>query len=436
MHTPGNNYLSRPLNGLKNTFRSLQYRNYRLFFGGQSISLTGTWIQRIAMPWLVYHLTGSVVLLGVVGFAGQIPTFLLASYAGVITDRRNRYHILIATQVLAMLQALTLALLYFLGIIEVWHILALSVMLGLINAFDVPARQSFVIEMVEKKKDLGNAIALNSSMVNGARLIGPSVAGVLIATTGEGVCFLINGLSYLVVIASLIGMKVTPRVIAKKSTRVMQELKEGFHYTFGFAPIKSIILLLALVSLMGMPYNVLMPVFAKEVLHGDSHTFGFLMGATGLGAITGAMYLASRKSVDGLERLIPAAAAVFGLGLIAFSQSRLFWLSMILMVLTGLGMMLTMASSNTIIQTVVDDSKRGRVMSFYAMAFMGTAPFGSLFAGAVAKVVGAPLTLAIGGAAVVAGALLFARQLPKIQETILPVYREMGIRPNKSSTQP
>ena len=436
MHTPGNNYLSRPLNGLKNTFRSLQYRNYRLFFGGQSISLTGTWIQRIAMPWLVYHLTGSVVLLGVVGFAGQIPTFLLASYAGVITDRRNRYHILIATQVLAMLQALTLALLYFLGIIEVWHILALSVMLGLINAFDVPARQSFVIEMVEKKKDLGNAIALNSSMVNGARLIGPSVAGVLIATTGEGVCFLINGLSYLVVIASLIGMKVTPRVIAKKSTRVMQELKEGFHYTFGFAPIKSIILLLALVSLMGMPYNVLMPVFAKEVLHGDSHTFGFLMGATGLGAITGAMYLASRKSVDGLERLIPAAAAVFGLGLIAFSQSRLFWLSMILMVLTGLGMMLTMASSNTIIQTVVDDSKRGRVMSFYAMAFMGTAPFGSLFAGAVAKVVGAPLTLAIGGTAVVAGAILFARQLPKIQETILPVYREMGIRPNKSSTQP
>ncbi|GET28061.1 MFS transporter [Prolixibacter sp. SD074] len=435
MHTPGNNYLSRPLNGLKNTFRSLQYRNYRLFFGGQSISLTGTWIQRIAMPWLVYHLTGSVVLLGVVGFAGQIPTFLLASYAGVITDRRNRYHILIATQILAMLQALTLALFYFLGIIEVWHILVLSVMLGIINAFDAPARQSFVIEMVERKQDLGNAIALNSSMVNGARLIGPSVAGVLIATTGEGICFLINGLSYLVVIASLLGMKVTPRVIAKKSTRVIQELKEGFHYTFGFAPIKSIILLLALVSLMGMPYNVLMPVFAKEVLHGDSHTFGFLMAATGLGAITGAMYLASRKSVDGLERLIPAAASVFGLGLIAFSQSRLFWLSMILMVLTGLGMMLTMASSNTIIQTVVDDSKRGRVMSFYTMALMGTAPFGSLFAGAVAKAVGAPLTLAIGGTAVTTGAILFARRLPKIQEGIFPVYRKMGIRSGNPGKQ-
>ncbi|GET21480.1 MFS transporter [Prolixibacter denitrificans] len=431
MHTPGNTHWSKTLKGLKNTFRSLQYRNYRLFFGGQSISLIGTWIQRIAMPWLVYHLTGSVVLLGVVGFAGQIPTFLLASYAGVITDRRNRYHILIATQVLAMLQALTLALLFFLGIIQVWHIIALSILLGLINAFDVPARQSFVIEMVEKKQDLGNAIALNSSMVNGARLLGPSIAGVLIAVTGEGVCFLINGLSYLVVIASLLNMKVTPRQIRKKTTRIIEELKEGYHYTFGFAPIKSIILLLALVSLMGMPYNVLMPVFAKEVLHGDSHTFGFLMGASGLGAITGAMYLASRKNVIGLERLIPAAAAVFGLGLIAFSQSRFFWLSMPLMVITGLGMMLTMASSNTVIQTVVDDSKRGRVMSFYAMAFMGTAPFGSLFAGAVAKAVGAPLTLTIGGVAVVLGALLFARQLPKIREGIFPVYREMGIRSGK-----
>jgi len=436
MNTPNNKHQSKTLNGIKNTFRSLQYRNYRLFFGGQSISLTGTWIQRIAMPWLVYHLTGSVVLLGVVGFAGQIPTFLLASYAGVITDRRNRYHILITTQILAMIQALTLALLFFLGVIQVWHILALSVMLGLINAFDMPARQSFVIEMVEKKEDLGNAIALNSSMVNGARLLGPSIAGVLIAATGEGVCFLINGLSYLVVIASLLYMKVTPRVINKKSARFLQELKEGFHYTFGFAPIKSIILLLALVSLMGMPYSVLMPVFAKEILHGDSHTFGFLMGASGLGAISGAMYLASRKNAAGLERVIPMAAAAFGLGLIAFSQSRLFWVSMIMMVLTGLGMMLTMASSNTIIQTVVDDSKRGRVMSFYAMAFMGTVPFGSLFAGGMAKVVGAPLTLTIGGAACIVGAVFFARQLPKIQAAILPVYREMGIRPERRVKEP
>ena len=436
MNTPNNKHQSKTLNGIKNTFRSLQYRNYRLFFGGQSISLTGTWIQRIAMPWLVYHLTGSVVLLGVVGFAGQIPTFLLASYAGVITDRRNRYHILITTQILAMIQALTLALLFFLGVIQVWHILALSVMLGLINAFDMPARQSFVIEMVEKKEDLGNAIALNSSMVNSARLLGPSIAGVLIAATGEGVCFLINGLSYLVVIASLLYMKVTPRVINKKSARFLQELKEGFHYTFGFAPIKSIILLLALVSLMGMPYSVLMPVFAKEILHGDSHTFGFLMGASGLGAISGAMYLASRKNAAGLERVIPMAAAAFGLGLIAFSQSRLFWVSMIMMVLTGLGMMLTMASSNTIIQTVVDDSKRGRVMSFYAMAFMGTVPFGSLFAGGMAKVVGAPLTLTIGGAACIVGAVFFARQLPKIQAAILPVYREMGIRPERRVKEP
>lgn len=413
--------------GLKIIFRSLQYRNYRLFFGGQGISLIGTWIQRIAMPWLVYHLTSSAFLLGVVGFAGQIPTFLLAPFAGVLTDRWNRYHILIVTQILAMIQALILAFLLFISVIKVWHIIFLSVLLGCINAFDTPARQSFIVEMVGKKEDLGNAIALNSSMVNGARLLGPTIAGVLIASTGEGICFLLNGLSYLVVIMCLLNMKVIPRKTNKQNTHVLKELKEGFSYTFGFAPIKYIILLLGLVSLVGMPYAVLMPVFAKEILHGGSHTFGFLMGSSGLGALIGAIYLASRKSVLGLGRIIPLSAGIFGFGLIVFSLSRLFSLSLLLMIITGLGMMLQMASSNTILQTIVDDDKRGRVMSFYTMAFMGTVPFGSLLAGGLASILGAPNTLIIGGALCILGALIFASKLSDLKKLVYPIYLRLGI---------
>lgn len=415
--------------GLRNIFRSLQYRNYRLFFSGQSISLIGTWIQRIATPWLVYHLTDSAFLLGLVGFAGQIPTFLIAPFAGVLTDRWNRYHLLIATQILAMIQALVLAGLYFTGSITVWEIVILSMFLGVVNAFDVPARQSFVVEMVEKKEDLGNAIALNSSMVNGARLLGPSIAGILIALTGEGVCFLLNGLSYIFVIVSLLMMRVSPRSVQRKDTHVVHELKEGFRYAFGFRPIRYIILLLALISLMGMPYTVLMPVVAKDILHGGAHTFGFLMGASGLGALTGAFFLASRKNAMGLDRLIPIAAAVFGLGLVVFSFSHLFILSMVIMVFIGLGMMMQMAASNTILQTIVDDDKRGRVMSFYTMAFMGAAPFGSFLAGALAKAVGAPYTILFGGVACIIGAILFARKLPEIKTHIHPIYVRLGFVP-------
>lgn len=413
--------------GFRSTFRSLKYRNYRLFFTGQSISLIGTWIQRITIPWLVYHLTNSAFLLGVVGFAGQIPTFLIAPFAGVFTDRMNRYHLLIGTQIAAMIQAFVLAFLYLSGQIQVWHIIGLSVVLGIINAFDVPVRQSFMIEMVEKKEDLANAIALNSSMVNGARLLGPSIAGLLIALTGEGVCFLLNGISYLFVIASLLMMKIKPRAIAQKSKHVWKEMQEGFNYTFGFPPIRYIILLLALVSLTAMPYTVLMPVVAKEVLHGGSHTFGFLMGASGLGALLGALFLASRKNVLGLDKLIALAAAIFGLSLIAFSFSRHFGLSLALMIFIGLGMMLQMASSNTIIQTVVDDDKRGRVMSFYTMAFMGTAPFGSFLAGSLASKLGAPVTLLIGGSVCLLGTLVYARKLPRLKETVRPTYIKMGL---------
>ena len=419
--------LSKHISGnLKNIFRSLKYRNFRLFFGGQSISLIGTWIQRIAMPWLVYDLTNSVVLLGIVGFAGQIPTFLMAPFAGVLVDRKNRYKILIATQVLAMIQALILAALVYTGHIQVWHLVALSVMLGLINAFDMPSRQSFMIELVEKKDDLGNAIALNSTMVNSARLLGPSIAGVLISLAGEGTCFLINGLSYIVVISTLLFMKINLKPKIKKSSKVINELKEGFRYTFGFKPIRFVILLLALVSLMGMPFSVLMPVYAKEILHGESHTFGFLMGASGLGALSGALYLASRKNVAGLEKIIPFSAMVFGSGLILLSLSKVFWLASIVMIITGAGMMMVMASSNTIIQTIIDDNKRGRVMSIYAMAFMGTAPFGSLMAGSLAKVIGTPMTFGIGGLSCIIGATFYLRKIPELQKHIRPVYKKLG----------
>jgi MFS family permease len=421
------------LAGLKIMFRSLRYKNYRLFFGGQSLSLIGTWIQRIALPWLVYRISGSPFLLGLVGFTGQIPAFLLSPFGGVVSDRRNRHHILIVTQILAMIQALVLAFLFFRGGIKVWHIILLGTLLGCVNAFDMPARQAFVIEMVEKKEDLGNAIALNSSMVNSARLQGPSIAGVLIAAVGEGMCFLLNGLSYLFVIASLLLMNVAPQKAKLPNARVWQRLKEGFSYAFGFPAIRFPILLLGLVSLMGMPYVVLMPIFAKEILHGGSHTFGFLMGASGIGALGGAFYLASRKSVLGLEKIIPFSAAIFGAGLTAFSFSRVFWLSLALMFISGLGMIIQMASSNTILQTIVDDDKRGRIMSLYAMAFLGTVPFGSLLAGGLADWIGAPNTLIIGGVSCILGAFIFARKLPELKKMIQPIYVKFGIIPEVAS---
>jgi len=371
------------------------------------------------MPWLVYDLTKSVLLLGVVGFVGQIPTFLISPFAGVLTDRWNRYHILIVTQILAMVQASVLAWLVLSNTIEVWQIVLLSGILGCVNAFDIPARQSFVVKMVDKKEDLSNAIALNSSMVNGARLLGPSLAGMLIATTGEGICFLINAISYIFVIWSLLLMKIIPDEKRHRDQPVLTELKKGFAYTFGSIPIKYTILLLALVSLMGMPYTVLMPAFAREILHGGSHTFGFLMGASGFGALTGAFYLASRKSVIGLDKIIPLATITFGSGLILFSYSHQFVLSMALMVITGLGMMLQMASINTVLQTIVTDDMRGRVMSFYTMAFMGTAPFGSLLAGSMAKFIGVPQTILFGGVVCIFGAILFIRKLPQITRSIL-----------------
>jgi MFS family permease len=413
----------------KIVFRSLQYRNYRLFFSGQSISLIGTWMQRIALPWMVYHITGSAFLLGLVGFAGQIPTFLLAPVAGVITDKFSKYRVLLITQIASLIQALILAILTLLGAIHIWHIVVLSIILGCINAFDTPSRHSFVIEMVEKKEDIGNAIALNSMMFNGARIIGPSIAGLMLATAGEGICFLINALSYIFVIGSLLMMRVKPVAIRKKEGNLIKDLKEGLNYTFGYAPIKHILILLSVVNIMGTSYQVLMPVFAKEVIHGDSGTFGFLMGAAGIGALAGAFYLASRETLIRMGSIIPAATGIFGFGLVILSFTSYFYLSIALMIIIGLGMMLQTASSNTIIQTITDDDKRGRVMSFYTMAIMGTSPFGSLVAGSLAKLIGTPETIFIGGLTCITGAFFFYRKLPELKRIVRPVYVKMGLIP-------
>lgn len=411
----------------------MRHRNYRLFFGGQVISLIGTWMQQIAVTWLVYRLTNSAFLLGVVGFSSQMPAFVLSPFAGVLADRMNRHRIVIATQVFSMLQASVLAVLTLTGNIAVWHIVVLSMILGLINAVDIPARQSFLLDMIASKEDLGNAIALNSSMFNGARLVGPSIAGLLIGAVGEGMCFLINAVSFVAVIIALLAMNITRRERKPHSMSVLEGFKEGIKYAFGFPPIKYILLLLALVSIMGMPYAVLMPIIAKDILHGGAHTLGFLMGSIGVGALTGALYLASRKSVRGLARWIAIAAAIFGIGLAAFSLSRVLWLSMTLLLITGFGMMVQMASSNTILQTIVDDDKRGRVMSLYTMAFMGMAPFGSLLAGSLAGTIGAPNTLLINGVVCFLGAILFATKLPLLREKIRPIYRKIGIIPEVSS---
>lgn len=422
--------------GLAFMVRALRHRNYRLFFVGQSISLIGTWMTRIATSWLVYRLTHSAMLLGTVGFVGQVPAFLLGPFAGVLIDRVDRHRLLVLTQVLAMVQSLALAALTLSGRITLGEIIALSAFQGVINAFDMPARQSFVIKMVERREDLGNAIALNSSMVNGARIIGPSIAGVLIAVVGEGWCFLADGVSYLAVIASLLLMVLSPHPSVEKSSRpgALAQFREGWRYVVGFAPIRKTLSLLTLVSLVGMPYTVLMPVFATRVLHGGPGTLGMLMTATGAGALIGALFLASRKSVLGLEWTIPSAAALFGAGLIAFACSHWLWLSLPLLMATGFGFMVQMAASNTLLQTIVEEDKRGRVMSFYAMSLMGTTPFGSLLAGTAASRIGAPNTLLLGGVGCLLGAAWFVRGLPALQQTLRPIYIRLGILPEDTKT--
>lgn len=413
--------------------RALRHRNYRLFFAGQSLSLIGTWMTQVATSWLVYRLTKSPLLLGLVGFSGQVPALLLAPFGGVWVDRLNRLRLLKLTQTLSMLESFALAALAFTHTINIWNIIALTAFQGAVNALDMPGRQSFLVEMIEDRGDLANAIALNSSMVNGARLIGPSIAGVVIAISGEKWCFLIDGFSYLAVIASLFMMRVSSPPIARKQTSIFHELKSGWDYVVGFSPIRSILILLACVSLVGMPYVVLMPVFAGSVLHGGAHTLGFLTATSGLGALASAIVLAMRKTVVGLGRIIAACSMLFGAGLIGFGLSRWLWLSLPVILVTGFSMMQQMAASNTIMQTIVDEDKRGRVMSFYTMAFIGMMPFGSLMAGGLANSIGAPRTVMIGGALCMICAGWFATQLKEIRRQVRPIYKELGILPEVAS---
>lgn len=420
---------SAPGRDFSHAWRALRHRNFRLFFGGQSISLIGTWMTRVATSWLVYRLTRSSLLLGTVGFAGQIPTFLLAPLAGVIVDRIDRHKVLVWTQTLAMLQSFAMAWLTLAHRITIGEVLALSAFQGFINAFDMPGRQSFMVKMVEDRADLSNAIAINSSMVNMARLIGPSLAGMLIAATNEGWCFLVDGASYIAVIFSLLMMRLPKAGEQRNESGMIEQLREGWSYVSGSAPIRTILLLFAVLSLMGWPFMVLMPIFAVQVLHGGPHTLGFLMGAVGVGSLISALALVLRRSVRGLSRMIPIAAVIFGAGLIGFGLSTSFVLSMPLMLITGFGMMQGLTASNTIIQTLVDEKMRGRVMSYYTMAFVGMAPFGSLLAGALAHQIGAPRTVIVSGIACILGAAWFWSRLPSIRKEMRPVYERLGIVP-------
>ncbi len=417
---------------IQNILRAFKSRNYRLFFGGQGISLIGTWMQQIALGWLVYKLTDSAFLLGLVSFSAQIPTFIFASFAGVFADKYNKHKIILTTQVLALFQSSFLAVLTLTNVIEIWHIIVLSIFNGLINSFDMPTRQSFVIDLIDDKNDLPNAIALNSSMFNAARLIGPTIAGIIISAFGEGICFLINAISYFAVINALLLMKFNNKGKQVSEKKLLKGVKEGFVYAYNFIPIRTLLLLIAILSLTGMPYTVLMPIFAKDILHGDANTLGFLFGAIGVGAFIGAIYLASRKTILGLGKLIVIATIVFSIGLIFFSQSGAIYFSIPLMIFTGWGMMTQMASSNTLLQTIVDEDKRGRIMSLYVMSFMGTAPFGSLLAGSLAGKIGAANTVLLMGIISLFTAFWFSKELPTIRKFTKPIYIKLGIIPEVS----
>ena len=402
-----------PRQNLPVTLRALKHRNFQLFFGGQLISLIGTWMQSVAQSWLVYGLTGSSLLLGSVGFASQFPVLLASPLGGMVADRYNRQRIVIGTQVASMTLAFMLAVLTLAHRITIPEIFVLAVLLGIVNAFDIPGRQSFLVEMVGKE-DLINAIALNSSMFNGARIVGPAIAGILVSRIGEGWCFFANAVSYIAVIIGLFMMRMPPRAHLPTGP-ALAHLMEGFRFVSRTAPIRAILLLLGLVSLVAMPYTVLMPIFADRILHGGARGLGILMGATGVGALLGALMLAARTGVQGLGRWVTFACAGFAITLIAFGLSRNFWLSATLLVPVGFCMMLQMSSSNTLIQSMVPDHLRGRVMAVYSMMFMGMAPFGALLGGALADRLGAPVTVSMGAIACLIGAAIFGLRLPKIR---------------------
>jgi MFS family permease len=415
--------------------RALEYPNYRLFFCGQLISLTGTALTMVATTWLVYRLASRSMpletarMLGLVTFVGQAPMFFLVPFAGVLADRVNRHSVLVVTQTLSMLQSFALAYLTFKGIITIAQIMALSVFQGLVNAVDIPARQAFVIEMVEKSEDLPNAIALNSSMYQVTRLIGPAVAGLLIWFVGEGYCFLIDGISYMAVIAALLAMRLKPHRLDGGGRNPLLALKDGLVYAFGFGPIRILLLMVAAVSLWTVPTSVLMPIFAAQVLGGRSGMYGLLLSAVGVGALAGTIYLASRRTVVGLGRIIALAGVALGLAMIGFAASRWLWLSLPLLMVTGGSFVVLAASCNTLLQTIVDDDKRGRVMSLFAMCMVGVAPFAGLVGGYAAQYIGAPRTVAIAGAACMVSGAVFASKLKTLRPLIRPIYIRKGILP-------
>jgi MFS family permease len=406
---------------MSHAWRALRRRNFRLFVCGQSISVIGTWMTRLATSWLVYRLTHSVLLLGLVGFSGQIAAFALGPFAGVWVERLNRRKLLVWTQAAGAFQSLALAALTLAHVIALWEIIALTALQGLINAFDMPGRQSFLVQMVEDRNDLGNAIAINSSMANGARLIGPAIAGVVIGAFGEGWCFLIDGVSYFAVIASLLLMRIKPLNIRRNAAGMIEQMREGWDYVRAYRPIRTVLLLFALISLMGYPYAVLLPAFAGQTLHGGAYTLGWLTAASGIGALVSGVSLAVRKSVAGLTHMLQIAVAMLGSALILFGLSHTLWLSLALMVFTGFGLMQGAAVSNTIIQSLVAEDKRARVMGYYTMAFFGATPFGSLLAGALANRIGAPHTVMATGAFCLAGSLWFTLEAPKVKAAMRPI---------------
>jgi MFS family permease len=416
--------------------RALRSRNFRLYFGGQLVSLVGTWMQMVAMSWLVYRLTDSAAMLGYIGFLSQIPTFVLAPLAGVVADRWNRRSMMVVTQTLAMLQAFLLAFLVWSGAAAVWQIIPLSLLLGVINAFDAPVRQAFTVDLVDRKEDMVNAIAVSSIMFNGARLIGPTVAGLSIAVIGEAGCFFLNGVSFLAVIVALFMMRLAPPKVRTRESQLMQDLKEGASYTLRSIPIRILLLFLALMSVVSMPLQTLMPVMTKQVLHGSAAMLGFLVGAAGVGSLIGGLYLAQRRDVLGLEKRIAFSAGLFGVAAVALGFTRSVWIALPLAVVAGLGLMVQSGSSTTLVQILVEDDKRGRVMSFHTMAFMGMMPFGSLLGGVLGDRIGAPATVLLSGVICLAGTLAFARQLDTWRQHAHPVYERIGVMGQDGTSDP
>ncbi len=434
---------------MKFLFRALRSRNYRLYFAGQMTSLAGTWMSLMAMGWLVYRLTQSELMLGLLGFCMHAPTFALSPVAGALVDRTSRRAVMVAAQSLDMVVMFVLAVLTLGGWVEVWHVLTGCGVLGVAKAFDMPARQSLVVEIIEHRDDLSNAIALNSSMFHGARLVGPVLGGLVIglASTsrvgawlgedrGEGLVFLIDGVSYLAVIGSLLALRLTAKVRPATRKHLLHDMKEGFMHAYGFGPMRAMMMLIGAMALLGVPYGTLLPVFASQVLEGNERTYSLLMSAGGLGAFAGAMYLASRRSVLGLGRVIAMAVVMFGLSLVLFACSSWLWLSLVMLVMAGGTSMVAMAGTNTIVQTMVDDTMRGRVMSFYGMTFMGAMPAGALAAGQLATILGAPVTVMVGGTACAIAGLVFGYRLPRLRAAVRPIYIERGIIPAMTRATP